>query len=225
MEEDLQGAFGSMVPEYLDVPIFPLPNVTFFPKTILPLHVFEPRYREMVANSLRGDRLIGVALLKEGWQKNYFGSPPTFKTFGVGKIIDFQQYDNDCYDIAIEGLYRVRLIAEHQTRPFRVGRVSVLQDGPIDHIRDEVVEVHNEIVATCCRIAQLAPEYQETFQNVWSSHPHPCVTAEILASNMVVDAYDRQSILEELDPLRRLRLVLIQSRQILYQLSQGRVEK
>ena len=70
-----------MLPEYVDIPIFPLPNVTFFPQTVLPLHVFEPRYVEMVANCLRGDKLMGVALLREGWQKDYFGQPPIYKNF------------------------------------------------------------------------------------------------------------------------------------------------
>ena len=55
------------------IPIFPLPNVVLFPNMLLPLHIFEPRYREMVEDALNGEGLIGMALLKEGWQNDYYG--------------------------------------------------------------------------------------------------------------------------------------------------------
>ncbi|MBP8155219.1 MAG: LON peptidase substrate-binding domain-containing protein, partial [Nitrospira sp.] len=55
------------------IPLFPLPNVVFFPKTYLPLHVFEPRYRQMVADAAAGGQCIGMALLKEGWEEQYDG--------------------------------------------------------------------------------------------------------------------------------------------------------
>lgn len=216
---------SSMIPEYLDIPIFPLPNVTFFPKTLLPLHVFEPRYREMISNCLRGDKLMGVALLREGWQKDYFGRPPIYKSFGVGKIVDFEHYDNDCYDIVVEGLYRTRLITEHPTRPYRTGRVTVVQDGPIDHLRDEVSSIQRELLEASRHLTETLPEYRETVQNAWGSHPHPAVTADMLASALVVDAYDRQCILEEPNPLRRMSLVLVQLRRILHQLSVNKVEQ
>ena len=58
-----------MLPRH--IPIFPLPNVVLFPNVFLPLHIFEPRYRDMVTEALGGDRLIGMVLLKPGWQADY----------------------------------------------------------------------------------------------------------------------------------------------------------
>lgn len=214
-----------MIPEYLDVPIFPLPNVTFFPKTVMPLHVFEPRYREMISNCLRGDRLLGVALLREGWQKDYFGRPPIHKVFGVGKIVDCEHYDNDCYDIAVEGLYRTRLITEHATSPYRTGRVAVMQDSPIDHLRDAVGEARKALREACSQLVEQMPEYRETIQHAWNAHPHPGVIGDLLASSLVVDAYDRQSILDEQNALRRLQLVRVQISRILFELTQKEVEE
>jgi Lon protease-like protein len=78
-------ALSYTIPEYLDVPIFPLPNVTFFTQTYLPLHVFEDRYRALVANAIKGDRLIGVALLREGWHRDYFGSTSGLQDVRCGK--------------------------------------------------------------------------------------------------------------------------------------------
>jgi Lon protease-like protein len=205
-------------PEYLDVPVFPLPNVTFFPQTFLPLHVFEPRYRLMLANALAGDRLLGVALLKEGWQRDYFGAPPICKTFGVGKIIDHVEHADGRANIVLEGLYRVRLVQEHPTGQFRSARVQVLSDPPVDDRRDELTAHLRELESLSRRISALMPPLRETIQSAWSAHPHPLVVTNHLAAGLVVDAYDRQSILEQDDPMRRIRLLGVQMRAIAQQL-------
>lgn len=214
-----------MLPEFLDIPIFPLPNVTFFPQTYLPLHVFEPRYRTMVENALAGDRLLGVALLKEGWQANYFGHPPICKTFGVGRIVDHERTGDGRYNIVLEGLFRVRLIQEFPTSPFRTGRVQVLQERAIDGRREEVSGLTRELRDVSGRLARLVPDSKEIIAAAWNSHLHPLVVANQLAGSLVVDAYDRQSILEQDDPVRRMRLVLIQLGTIAMQLSGGHVRE
>lgn len=214
-----------MIPEYLDIPIFPLPNVTFFPKTLLPLHVFEPRYRAMIASAIKGDKMLAVALLREGWQKDYFGRPPVYKTFGVGKIVDHEHLDDDCYNIMVEGMYRGRLVNEHDTAPYRTGRVFVVQDGPIDHLQSQISTLQKELYEACRQLCDLMPEYRETVRGAWTMHPHPAVTTDLLSSSLVIDAYDRQSILEEPDPIRRIKLLLIQVRQIVFQLSHKAVEE
>lgn len=207
-----------MVPEYIDIPIFPLPNVTFFTHTFLPLHIFEDRYRQMIANSIEGDRLIGVALLKEGWQRNYFGQPPICKTFGVGKIIDWQELADGRYNIVLEGLYRVRLIEEFPTDTYRTGRARVLLDPPIDSRRGLITGLMKEIQALTDELGRLMPKTRELVQSAWSSHPHPLIIGNHLAAGLVIDPYNRQSILEQDDPLRRLQLTRIQLGSIIHQL-------
>ena len=66
--------------------IFPLPNVVLFPNVFLPLHIFEPRYREMVADALDGDRIIGMVLLRPGWEGDYEGRPPVYPIGCAGLI-------------------------------------------------------------------------------------------------------------------------------------------
>lgn len=207
-----------MLPEFIDIPIFPLPNVTFFPQTLLPLHVFEPRYRKMVANCLAGDRLMGVSLLKEGWQKDYFGRPPICKTFGVGKIVDHEILKDGRYNIILEGVYRVRLVEEYHTKLYRTGRARVIQDPPIDTCRNQIGQIMKELQGMTTRVAGLLPAMREVIQSAWSAHPHPLIVASQIASSLVMDAYDRQSILEQDDPLRRLSLLRIQLRSLTTQL-------
>jgi hypothetical protein len=215
------------IPEFLDVPIFPLPNITFFSQTYLPLHVFEDRYRAMVGNALGGDRLIGVALLREGWQRDYFGKPAICKTFGVGKIVDHNELSDGRYNMILEGQYRVRLVEEYPTEPFRTARVQVLLDPPIDGQRSHFTELMKDLQDLSERAGGLMPSLRETIQAAWSAHPHPLVTINHLASALVIDAYDRQSILEQDEPLRRARLLQVQMRTIVHQLerSQAHVEE
>ena len=212
-------------PEYLDIPIFPLPNVTFFPQTLLPLHIFEPRYRRMIANCLSGDRLPGVTLLKAGWQDDYFGHPPIYKTFGVGKIIDSRKLSDGRYHIVVEGQFRVRLVEEFPTDLYRTGRVQAMLDAPIDQVRDQVTQIMKDIQVETDRLGRLLPKVRDLIQAAWASHPHPLVIVNHLAASLVVDAYDRQSILTQDDPIRRLHLVLIQIRNIVYQVTYRQVQE
>lgn len=213
-----------MVPEYLDIPIFPLPNVTLFPKTVLPLHIFESRYREMAEACLNGDRLIGVPLLREGWQKDYFGEPPIHKIFGVGKVCEHERLDDGRFNLIVEGMYRVRLITEYPTEPYRTARTFVLQDQRLDDRRNETTEVREELFAACRELSKILPKYSSLIQGAWAIHPHPGIVVDSLASTLVLDAYDRQSILEESDPIRRMKLVNIQVRRILHEIEQGEIE-
>lgn len=199
------------MPDFLDIPLFPLPNVILFPRTILPLHVFEPRYRALVAASLKGDRMIGMALLREGWQKDYFGRPVVFRTLGVGKIVDYEHLADGRYNVVLEGVCRARLIQEHDVRAYRVGRVAVIDDLPIDQKQAEVRAIVDDLTAECAAIGRNAKAGRGMLQSALSAHPHPGVTADLLADQLVLDPYDRQSILEENDPLRRLKLVRVQA--------------
>src|SRR2546430_14629212 len=68
------------------IPVFPLPTVVFFPRIYLPLHIFEPRYRAMIADAVAEGKCIGVALLKEGWEPQHYGNPPAFGLGGLGRL-------------------------------------------------------------------------------------------------------------------------------------------
>src|SRR5256885_1554044 len=92
------------------VPIFPLPKLVLFPGTLLPLHVFEPRYRDMLADTLANERrLIAVAQLKPGWESLYEGRPEIYDVAGVGRIVQHKKNPDGTYDIVLEALARVQL--------------------------------------------------------------------------------------------------------------------
>ena len=106
------------------LPLFPLPNVVLFPNVFLPLHIFEPRYRAMVADALDGDRLIGMVLLRPGWEGDYEGRPPVFPIGCAGLISHHEQLPDGRYNIVLRGLEKFRVEREDDSRLYRLGEVE-----------------------------------------------------------------------------------------------------
>jgi Lon protease-like protein len=110
------------------LPLFPLPSVVLFPNVFLPLHIFEPRYREMVTDALASDRLIGMVLLRPGWERSYEGRPPVYPIGCSGVITHAERLHDGCYDIVLRGLDRFRIVDEDDTRAYRRATVEPLPD-------------------------------------------------------------------------------------------------
>ena len=91
------------------IPVFPLPDVVFFPGTVLPLHVFETRYRAMVRDALAADRTIAVALLQPGWEQRNAGNPEYFPVATAGRMEELETTSDGRYYFKLAGLVRVRL--------------------------------------------------------------------------------------------------------------------
>ena len=105
------------------IPIFPLPNVVLFPNVFLPLHIFEPRYRKMVGDALASDRMIGMTLLKPGWEHEYEGRPPVYPTGCSGVITHVERLPDGRFNIVLRGIERFRILSEDHGRVYR--RASV----------------------------------------------------------------------------------------------------
>src|SRR5262245_39531620 len=109
--------------------LFPLPNLVLFPHVVQPLHVFEPRYVEMLEDALARDKLITMALLQPGWEQDYEGRPPVAEIGCLGRVLSWQAQAGDRYNILLLGLRRVRIERElPPDRSFREAMVDVLED-------------------------------------------------------------------------------------------------
>jgi len=106
------------------VPIFPLPTVVFFPETYLPLHIFEPRYREMVQEASAHEQCIGMALLKEGWEDQYEEAPPIHAIGCVGRIISSHKLADGCYNIVLQGIQRCTYQEQTVITNYRQARIA-----------------------------------------------------------------------------------------------------
>lgn len=114
------------------LPIFPLPNVVLFPNVFLPLHIFEPRYREMVADAASADRMIGMVLLRPGWERDYEGRPPVYPIGCSGVITHLDRLPDGRYNIVLNGLERFRILEEDQTRSYRRAIVEPMPERRLD---------------------------------------------------------------------------------------------
>ena len=114
------------------LPLFPLPNVVLFPNVFLPLHIFEPRYREMVADAITGDRMIGMVLLRPGWEQDYEGRPPVYPIGCSGLITHVEQLADGRYNIVLRGFERFRVVAEDHSLPYRRASLERLSEQPMD---------------------------------------------------------------------------------------------
>jgi len=110
------------------IPLFPLPNVVFFPRMPMPLHVFEPRYRKMTADALDGDNVIGMVLLKPGWEPEYEGRPPVYPVGCAGRIEQSEKLPDGRYNLVLRGISRFRIDVEHAGEPYRRASVEGLED-------------------------------------------------------------------------------------------------
>ena len=111
------------------VRLFPLPNLVLFPHVLQPIHVFEPRYRELTIEALDTDQLIAMAVLTSGWEKDYEGRPPVHETACLAKIVSHQRLDNGRYNLLLAGLKRITIARELPSKKlFRQADVELLDD-------------------------------------------------------------------------------------------------
>jgi Lon protease-like protein len=136
------------------VPVFPLPGFVLFPHVMVPLHIFELRYRTMVRDVLSGERLIALALLKSGWEGDYHGSPDYHTPACLARVEEVEWLPNDCYDLKLLGLARAELGPAVREFPYRAVRARVLPQDPyseddslVQMARHPVLEVYRALAA------------------------------------------------------------------------------
>jgi len=186
------------------VPIFPLPNVVLFPRMLLPLHIFEPRYRAMVRDALRGPRLIGMALLRGDWRADYAGRPPIFDTGTVGQIVHVDELPDGRFNIVLRGL--ATFVVRDEVRPplaYREAHVAWREDredriapGAREHVVGLVHRYLERLGRKPTSPGALDRDVDDaTFVNFFGQH-------------LDLDPLERQALLEEASTsLRAARLV------------------
>ncbi len=112
------------------LPLFPLPDVVLLPGTLLPLHIFEPRYRAMVADALEGDRTIGMTMLKPD-AGAHEDVPPIHRIGTAGEIVESEALPDGRYNILLEARFRFRVLGEAAPDPYRVARIEEVRTVPI----------------------------------------------------------------------------------------------
>jgi Lon protease-like protein len=184
------------------VPVFPLPNVVFFPRTVLPLHVFEPRYRAMIRDATQGPGLIAVSLLRPGWEEDYEGNPPFHAVATVGRIEDLEPLPDGKFNLRLVGLVRVELGETVRDQPYRTVRAREIPEIGGDDASPEIRAAKLDLLASHgCLVRELT---DRGGQGIVLDERIPFDTAVNGAcANLPVDPAVRQALLEENDLMRR----------------------
>ncbi len=135
------------------VPIFPLPNTIFFPQASLPLHIFEPRYRQMTVDALASDRIIAMALLKPGWEKDYLGCPEVFPLACAGVIEGAVPLPDGRFNLRLRGLVRLEILEFVRDTPYRIARTRILREFGGEDVPGVQDEKHR-LLNTCAGLLQ-----------------------------------------------------------------------
>ena len=185
------------------IPIFPLPNVVLFPNVFLPLHIFEPRYRQMVADALQGDRIIGMVLLRPGYEANYQGRPAIYDVGCAGVITHSQPLPDGRYDIVLRGIEKFRITSEDQSRPYRIGLIDAIAEvippdeaQPLRHQRQRL----EAVLAAAIERVRAEPRFPPSVPD------EDLVNA--LAQYLELDIVERQALLECQGVLARCRALI-----------------
>lgn len=202
------------------LPIFPLPDVTFFPHTMLPLHVFEARYRAMITDALARDRKIAVVRLKPGFEASYAGKPPVFAVAGAGEIVSWERLATGRYNILVKGEWRVRIESELPTDTlYRIVTAQTLDD--VEATADASPALAR-IRDLCGRLLQALDRPSDLLDAALAADQRPGVIADRIAAAVVPDPDLRQELLETREVTRRLDRLAGALEDLVKQLREGR---
>ena len=203
-----QGPGRGPAPLASAVPLFPLPNVVLFPKAVLPLHIFEERYKAMTADAVRGGRQVAMALLKPGWEKDYHARPAIEPVVCVGTILSHEKLADGKYNFLLQGHTRARIVRELPAgKPYRLAHVEPLAEVhcPEADLEDERRRLGRVFGPESLGATPVGRQFRTLIRQ---GGVGTADLADLVAFNYVDDAWLKQSLLAETDVRRRVRRVV-----------------
>lgn len=211
-----------LAPVLSQLPIFPLDQVQLFPRALLPLYVFEPRYRELTAACLARGGIMAVAALRPGFRDDYYGRPPVRRIAGVGKIVAHRKNPDGTYNILLRGLGRVAICEELPQSPqhsYREVRARLLPDRWPRSF--DLATGHRTLVILIDRLATLLPQGGEALRSLCASEPRPRRLCDVLSAALVRPPRLRRRLLELRDIPSRLDLLSAELARLIHELQGG----
>ena len=184
------------------IPVFPLPTVVLFPNVFLPLHIFEPRYRRMVDDALNGDRIIGMVLLRPGWERDYDGRPAIYPVGCAGVITHAERLADGRFNIVLRGMEKFRVTGEEADRPYRVALVEPVPEPDPESVRTEMRTMRRRLETLLVPQPEGQPD-----PKVPSSMPDEDLV-NALAQYLEFEPVEKQALLERDGVLDRCRSLI-----------------
>ncbi len=212
------------VPATFDaLPVFPLSGTVLFPNTVLPLHIFEPRYRDMVSDALASDRLIAVVLAKGSTEPG--DSPDVHEVAGCGRIIHHEKLPDGRYNILVQGLARVRLITElplqRHYRRFTARVIARPDENDMSEAKSELAKLQSCVLS----LRTLVAERDQPLLEVLRSTSDPIDLSDILAASVISTPALQQQVLETVRFKQRLAVLIDALADVMLQISEPSAEQ
>jgi Lon protease-like protein len=181
------------------IPLFPLPNVVLFPQMPMPLHVFEPRYRKMIEDVRRSHEIVGMVLLRPGWEPLYYGRPSVFRIGCAGRLEQCEDLPDGRFNIVLRGQRRFEIREEHTGEPYRVATIDVRHEA--DPPKETLEAARSELIGAVEEAAE---------QEVISLHGQlPAdLFVNALCQSLDLAPVERQSLLDRDDVAARARRLI-----------------
>ncbi len=187
------------------VAMFPIPNIVLLPGALLPLHIFEPRYRAMTRDVLAGSGVLALARVKPGpAASGAVASEPIFPVVGVGRIIASSELPDGRYNILVRGSVRAEIAEEHPLEHlYRRIRARPLSD--VAPAQPAVLSaLHQQLIGLCDRLAEVIEQGGEQLRELVRTDDTPGGCSDLVCAALISDADERQRLLETIDPSERL---------------------
>lgn len=196
-------ALTSLLPALSALPLFPLPQAVLFPGAVLPLHVFEPRYKAMIRDCLASHRALSVVQITDPDARDERRPPAIAKIAGLGVIIEHAELSEGRFNILVRGRARVRLEELPFVPPYRTARATLLESEETGIAERDVTAM----IANATAFVALIRERDKDFDFRLPKSASPGAVADVCAHHLIIDAGERQSILETLDLPARVQRV------------------
>lgn len=190
------------------VRLFPLPNLVLFPHVVQPLHIFEPRYSELVHDMLIDDRMMASVLLKPGWEEMYAGKPPIHRIACLGKVIADQKLEDGRFNILLRGMKRIRLKREKESEKlYRICQADLLEDDAPDDV-ETAKQLRKKLSESLFPRFKPAGGALDQIKGLFKSEMPLGALSDVLGFALPFPAEMKQSLLEQLDVTKRVRQLI-----------------
>ena len=187
------------------VPVMPLPGALLFPHALLPLHIFEPRYQEMLEHALREHRMFSVALIQPQ-RSQWKSTDDFFHVAGLGLIRACVGRGDGTSNLILQGLSRVRFTDFEQSVPFPIARIEPLESESTTSVETDALGA--KVIELYSRLKTVGRQLPEKVDKYLAHMSDMEMLADLMAATFINDPVRRQQLLEELSLNRRLRLLI-----------------
>lgn len=192
-----------------EVRLFPLPGLVVFPNVVQALHIFEPRYREMLSDSLQDDQLIAMATLADGWEGEYDGKPPLHPGVCLGKVTSHSMLEDGCSNILLVGMRRARIVSEFPSgRLYRTAKIELLKDEYVPECDGERCRLQSDLLNGFKELMPSSAMMVDQLIQAMSSDASLGVLTDLISYSLQLPTDAKQELLGQRDVDERARFLL-----------------